>query len=45
MKDGFHKSDNISEFNQGKGLSLKIESKQDDGGLFQINAKIVQSKV
>jgi len=45
MKDGFYKSDNVSEFNEGKGLSLKIESKQDDGGLFQINAKIVQSKV
>jgi len=44
MKDGFYKSDNIGEFNEGKGLSLKIESKQDAGGLFQINAKIIQAK-
>ena len=44
MKDGFYRSDNISEFNGGKGLSLKIESSQEDGGLYQINAKIVQAK-
>lgn len=44
MKDGFYESDNIKEFNGGKGLSLKIESKQDDTGLYIMKAKIVQSK-
>lgn len=44
MKDGFYRSDNIGEFNEGKGLSLKIESSQEDGGLYQITAKIVQAK-
>jgi len=44
MKDGFYKSDNISEFNGGKGLSLKINANQEDGGLYFIDAKIVPSK-
>tara|TARA_Y100000034_G_scaffold133641_2_gene199697 strand:+ start:2556 stop:3047 length:492 start_codon:yes stop_codon:yes gene_type:complete len=44
MTDGFYKGDNIKEFNGGKGLSLKIESNQNDGGLYQLNVKIVQPK-
>lgn len=43
MKDGFYKSDNISEFNGGKGLSLKINTDKEDGGLYFIDAKIVPS--
>tara|TARA_R100000008_G_C3585381_1_gene171827 strand:- start:2075 stop:2548 length:474 start_codon:yes stop_codon:yes gene_type:complete len=41
MKDGFYTSDNISEFNGGKGLSLKLEVFQEDDGLYQMDAKII----
>jgi len=41
MKDGFYKSDNISEFNGGKGLSLRLEVFQEDDGLYQMDAKVI----
>jgi len=43
MKDGFYKSDNIKEFNNGQGLALKITAEQPDHGLYTIDAKIVPS--
>jgi len=44
LKTGFYRSDNIKEFNNGVGLSLKIDSGQEDDGLYYIDAKIVPSK-
>ena len=41
MKDGFYTSDNISEYNGGKGLSLRLEVFQEDDGLYQMDAKII----
>ena len=41
LKTGFYKGDNISEFNGGVGLSLNIDVYQDDGGLYQMDAKII----
>jgi len=41
LKQGFYTSDNISEFNNGVGLVLKIDLFQDDDGLYEIDAKIV----
>jgi len=43
LKTGFYKSDNIKEFNNGVGLSLRIDSGQEDDGLHFIDAKIVPS--
>jgi len=44
LKQGFYKSDNISEFNNGVGLSLKLDLFQDDDGLYEIDAKIVPNQ-
>tara|TARA_R110000737_G_scaffold45351_2_gene65467 strand:+ start:161 stop:640 length:480 start_codon:yes stop_codon:yes gene_type:complete len=41
MKQGFYTSDNISEFNNGIGLSLKVNLYRDDDGLYDLDAKIV----
>ena len=43
MRDGFYRGDNISEVNNGKGLSLRLEVHQEDLGLYQMDAKIVPS--
>ena len=43
LKTGFYKGDNISEFNGGVGLSLNIDVYQDEGGLYQMDAKIIPS--
>ena len=43
LKTGFYKGDNIKEFNGGTGLNLSIDVHQEDGGLYQIDAKIVPS--
>ena len=43
LKQGFHRGDNIAEFNNGKGLELSIDVYQEDGGLYQMDAKIVPS--
>ena len=41
LKQGFYTSDNISEFNNGVGLALKLDVFQDDDGLYEIDAKII----
>ena len=41
MKDGFYRGDNIKEFNNGVGLSLRLDVHQEDSGLYQMDAKIV----
>jgi len=41
LKKGFYKSDNISEYNGGVGLALKVDVIQDDDGLYEIDAKII----
>ena len=43
LKTGFYKSDNIKEFNNGVGLSLRLNADQEDGGLYFLDAKIVPS--
>ena len=43
MRDGFYRGDNISEVNNGQGLSLRLEVHQEDLGLYQMDAKIVPS--
>ncbi len=43
LKKGFYKSDNIAEFNDGRGLQLSIDVYQEDGGLYQMDAKIMPS--
>ena len=43
LKDGFYRGDNISDINNGKGLSLRVEVHQEDLGLYQMDAKIVPS--
>tara|TARA_Y100000310_G_C20422413_1_gene687309 strand:- start:12 stop:488 length:477 start_codon:yes stop_codon:yes gene_type:complete len=44
LKQGFHTSDNISEFNNGVGLALKLDVFQEDDGLYEIDAKIVPNQ-
>jgi len=41
LTQGFYKSDNISEFNGGVGLSLRIDVYQEDDGLYQMDTKII----
>ena len=41
LRKGFFKSDNISEFNGGVGLVLRINVDQNNDGLYQMGAKIV----
>ena len=41
LRKGFYRGDNISEFNGGVGLSLSVDVFQEDGGLYQLDAKIV----
>ena len=43
LKTGFYKSDNIKEFNNGVGLSLRVSAEQEDVGLYLLDAKIVPS--
>jgi|TARA_R100000458_G_scaffold48444_1_gene47512 hypothetical protein len=43
LKTGFYRGDNIKEFNNGVGLSLRINANQEDGGLYLLDAKIVPS--
>ena len=43
LKTGFYKSDNIKEFNNGVGLSLRLNADQENDGLYSIDAKIVPS--
>jgi hypothetical protein len=43
LKTGFYRGDNIKEFNNGVGLSLRISADQEDGGLYLLDAKIVPS--
>ena len=43
LKQGFYRGDNIAEFNDGKGLELSIDVYQEDGGLYQMDAKIMPS--
>jgi len=41
LKTGFYKGDNIKEFNDGVGLSLRVNADQEDGGLYIIDARII----
>jgi len=43
LKTGFYRGDNIKEFNNGVGLSLRVSAGQEDGGLYLLDAKIVPS--
>ena len=40
----FETTDGISEYNNGKGLNLQLNVENGDGGLYKLNAKIVESK-
>jgi len=40
----FETTDGIQEFNGGKGLNLNINVSNGDGGLYKLDAKIVESK-
>ena len=42
--DEFNKTDGISEFNNGKGFNLNITVTRGKGGLYNIDAGIVESK-
>jgi len=41
LKKGFYTSDNISEYNGGVSLALKVDVLRDDDGLYEIDAKII----
>ena len=43
--DEFNKTDGISEFNDGKGFNLNINVVRGKSGMYNIDAKIVESKV
>jgi hypothetical protein len=44
MKDGFFKGDNIKEYNNGKGLDLRVNLRKNDSSLYKIDARIVPSE-
>tara|TARA_R110000737_G_scaffold21474_1_gene39916 strand:+ start:522 stop:1013 length:492 start_codon:yes stop_codon:yes gene_type:complete len=44
LKKGFFKSDNISEYNGGVGLGLRVDVIRDNDGLYEIDAKVVPNK-
>ena len=43
LSTGFYRGDNIKEFNNGVGLSLRVSAEQEDAGLYLLDVKIVPS--